>query len=573
MSHIAVLDQETINQIAAGEVIERPASVVKELIENAVDAKASTITAEIREGGIHLIRITDNGCGIAKEEVATAFLRHSTSKIRRVEDLLTVSSLGFRGEALSSIAAVAKVELLTKTRSSFTGVRYVIEGGKEKGCFEIGCPEGTTFLVRDLFYNLPARRKFLKTPTTEAGYVCELIERLAISHPEISFKFINNNKTVLHTSGNGNRKDAIYYIYGREIASQLLPVVWNEKGIQIEGFLGKPSISRSNRTYENYFINGRYIRSLLLYKTIEEAYQPYMMQHKYPFTVLSIAIDHAKIDVNVHPTKMELRFSEGDVVSHVVFTAIRETLLGHNLIPEVSLGLTSNLEPLETKETKNIDRVQESTDFVQQSLSLKPTALANQYRIIGQLFSTYWLIEVENQLWMIDQHAAHEKVLYEKTVKRLKEQKPLAQMLNPPVILSLSIREKEALLTYQTILEQLGFTIEPFGGKEYSVRSVPMDLFGLQGKEVLLEFIDTLVQEVPKEIDCSLKTSNLILERIASLSCKAAVKGNHRLSEPQAKALIDELMTLENPFHCPHGRPVIISMTKYEIEKKFKRVI
>ncbi len=625
---IAVLDEATINEIAAGEVVERPASVVKELIENAIDAGASAITAEIREGGIRLIRITDNGCGMEKEDAQIAFLRHSTSKIRKATDLLTVSSLGFRGEALSSIAAVAQVELLTKTRTSFTGVRYVIEGGEEKGCFEIGCPEGTTFLVHNLFYNTPARRKFLKSPTTEAGYVSELIERLAVSHPEISFKFINNNKTILHTSGNRNLKDIIYYVYGREIATQLLPVFWEEEGISIGGFLGKPVISRGNRNYENYFINGRYIKSSLLYKAIEEAYKPYTMQYKYPFTVLHLTIDHSKIDVNVHPTKMELRFSDGEALYHAVFTAVKEALAGHNLIVEAvfekapkekyipienipepfesnkklqiegTLGLKDQkpirketleqVEPhpagnsiydnLTTKEELNRQmhkaREQVIKEFNQTNLfepernELSKTdkvRKAKGYRIIGQLFSTYWMVESEQKLFMIDQHAAHEKILYEHTIKKLKGKETLSQMLNPPIVLSLSIREEEAILTHKQILEQLGFTIESFGSREYFVRSIPADMFGLEGKDLLLEFIDDLVTEVSKE------TPDSILEKIASLSCHAAVKGNHSLSKEEARALIDELMTLENPYHCPHGRPVIISMTKQEIEKKFKR--
>lgn len=685
MAKIAVLDQKTINQIAAGEVVERPSSVVKELIENAIDAGASAVTVEIREGGIRFIRITDNGCGIEKNEVPFAFLRHSTSKIRSVEDLMTTSSLGFRGEALSSIAAVAQVELVTKTRTSFIGSRYIIEGGEEKGCYEIGCPEGTTFLVRNLFYNTPARRKFLKSPVTEAGYISDLIERLAVSHPEISFKFINNNKTILHTSGNRNLKDIIYHVYGREITSQLLPLDDETTETSIHGWIGKPVISRGNRNYENYFINGRYIRSSLISKAIEEAYKPYTMQHKYPFTVLHLTVDSSKVDVNVHPTKMELRFSEGETIYRAVFNAIRTALSGRTLIPDAALSkekkekpnIPGNIpEPFETKRklveegalglkqqkpirpetgqealpipagssiyeefsahlpaeetgsTKeglqqyaqtareraleqmvqsnlfNDNTKIKSTSFSSAepivrettvSAETSPVTLAvteseqqtlfqenlketekeaflkkesvKRHKIIGQLFSTYWLVEFEQQLFIIDQHAAHEKILYERTINRLKEKEFLSQLLSPPIILSLSLKEEEVVLSQKEILGQLGFTIEPFGGREYAVSSIPADMFGLEGKELLLEFLDDLAEEAPKG------TPDIILERIASLSCKAAVKGNKRLSVEEAKTLIDELMTLENPFHCPHGRPTIISMTKYEIEKKFKRIV
>lgn len=685
MAEIAVLDQKTINQIAAGEVVERPSSVVKELIENAIDAGASAVTVEIREGGIRFIRITDNGCGIEKNEVPFAFLRHSTSKIRSVEDLMTTSSLGFRGEALSSIAAVAQVELVTKTRTSFIGSRYIIEGGEEKGCYEIGCPEGTTFLVRNLFYNTPARRKFLKSPVTEAGYISDLVERLAVSHPEISFKFINNNKTILHTSGNRNLKDIIYHVYGREITSQLLPIDDETTETSIHGWIGKPVTSRGNRNYENYFINGRYIRSSLISKAIEEAYKPYTMQHKYPFTVLHLTVDSSKVDVNVHPTKMELRFSEGETIYRAVFNAIRTALSSRTLIPDTALSkekkekpnISRNIpEPFENKRklveegalglkqqkpirpetgqealpipagssiyeefpaylpaeetgsTKeglqqyaqtareraleqmvqsnlfNDNTKIESTSFSSAepivrettvSAETSPVTLAvteseqqtlfqenlketeketflkkesvKRHKIIGQLFSTYWLVEFEQQLFIIDQHAAHEKILYERTINRLKEKEFLSQLLSPPIILSLSLREEEVVLSQKEILGQLGFTIEPFGGREYAVSSIPADMFGLEGKELLLEFLDDLAEEAPKG------TPDIILERIASLSCKAAVKGNKRLSVEEAKTLIDELMTLENPFHCPHGRPTIISMTKYEIEKKFKRIV
>ena len=675
MSKIALLDQSTINKIAAGEVVERPAAVVKELVENAIDAGANGITIEIKEGGISFIRITDNGIGIAKEEIPIAFKRHSTSKIRSAEDLITVSSLGFRGEALASIAAVAQVELLTKTAGALTGSRYLIEGGKEvlgEGKVEeIGCPEGTTFLVRNLFYNTPARRKFLKSAMTEAGYVSDLVERLAISHPNISFKFMNNNQVKLHTSGNGQMKDVIYQVYGRDIAREQLLVEEETELLKISGFIGKPVISRGNRNYMNYFINGRYIKSQLINRAIEEAYKPYTMAHRYPFTCLNIEMDSQMIDVNVHPTKMEVRFTNQEQIFRTIFDALSLALRGKELIPEISLKKEKEKkeevkqavvkkEPVKAAEPFEVKR-QES--ILKQSVFLKPEVktetkvempkpeinpeikpepkvevakqelpkteikpeipkadkdisvlketitpygiskpqeesqekaenLKNdspetdspkqlelfeekllsrenvkEHRIIGQFFNTYWLVEFQDKLFMIDQHAAHEKVLYEKTMKALAEKEFTSQMVQPPIILTLNMREEEVLKNNMAVFEKLGFEIEHFGGKEYSVYAIPANLYGIGQKELLLEMIDDLVAEDGKH------NPDILLEKVASLSCKAAVKGRMKLSIEEAKELIDQLLTLENPYHCPHGRPTIVSMTKYEIEKKFKRII
>ena len=349
MPNIHVLDQNTINKIAAGEVIERPASVVKELLENAIDAKATAVTVEIRDGGSSFIRVTDNGCGIEKDEIPLAFLRHSTSKIQSVEDLFTVSSLGFRGEALSSIAAVGQVELITKTSRSMTGNRYQIEGGEERGMEEIGAPDGTTFIVRNLFYNTPVRRKFLKTPMTEGAHVADLVEKIALSHPEISIRFIQNNQNKLHTSGNHNLKDIIYTVYGREITGNLIPVSVSGEAFSVEGFIGKPVIARSNRNFENYYINGRYIKSNIINKAIEEAYKPFMMQHKYPFTMLHIKIEPEFLDVNVHPTKMELRFQNGENVFRMVRDTVAEALRHKELIPKVALEEQRDRKPAAEK--------------------------------------------------------------------------------------------------------------------------------------------------------------------------------------------------------------------------------
>lgn len=600
---IALLDEATVNKIAAGEVVERPAAVVKELVENAIDAGASAITVEIKEGGLGFIRVTDNGCGIPMEEIRLAFTRHSTSKIRSAEDLLYVSSLGFRGEALASIAAVAQVELVTKTKAMLVGSRYAIEGGQEKALEEIGCPDGSTFLARNLFFNTPARRKFLKSAMTEAGYVNDLVERLAISHPEISFKFINNNQIKLKTSGNSNRKEIIYQVYGREIAGQLLEIDKEKDGLRLVGYIGKPVVSRGNRNYMNYFVNGRYVKSMILNKAVEEAYKPYTMAHRYPFVSVLLEIETSRIDVNVHPAKMEIRISKQEEVFQFVYDTISEALSHRELIPEVSLDLPKRAakkeklaakaelqpqaqqlsapEPFEVKRRQEEEEqrqlsvpkmVQEEANLYQQQLDLFEEGLlskeaAKEHRIIGQLFNTYWILEYKDKMFLVDQHAAHEKVLFERTMRALKDKPGISQRLAPPIIISLTLREEEALLGHKEALLRLGFEIEHFGGKEYSVRAVPGDLYGIAAKELLLELVDSLVEEDGK------KQPDLVLERVASMSCKAAVKGNQRLSPIEARALLDELMTLENPYHCPHGRPVIVSMAKAEIERKFKRIV
>lgn len=643
---IQVLDQVTIDKIAAGEVIERPASIVKELVENAIDAKATAIVVEIKEGGISFIRITDNGCGMEKEDVPYAFLRHSTSKIRSVDDLSHISSLGFRGEALSSIAAVSQVELITKPKESIFGTVYRIEGGKEISIDETGAPDGTTFLIRQLFYNTPARRKFLKTAMTEASHVGDLLTRLSLSHPEISFQFINNGQSKLHTSGNGNLKDVIYHIYGREITSHLLPVSYNANGIQISGFVGEPIISRGNRNFENYFINGRYVKSNIISKAIEDAYKDFTMQHKYPFTVLHLSVDGETVDVNVHPTKMELRFSNQQQVYNCVCEAVGKALHQEELIPHVELPdphppkaaempeskipssgekgkkdldyfMTKMRERVlsyheqnsaaEVKDRKEIfkperqaDRIKEAVNYrktieekeipaparppvpesVQQQVEQKAEQLnffdeklltkkaVAEYKIIGQVFETYWLVEFRDDLYIIDQHAAHERVLYEKTLAGMKTRDFTSQMISPPIILDLSMKEAQLLNKYIDRFTRIGFEIEEFGQDSYAVRAVPDNLFSIAKKELLMEMIDNLSDELVTEI-----TPDIIDEKVASMSCKAAVKGNMKLSAAEVETLIGELLELDNPYHCPHGRPTIIAMSKRELEKKFKRIV
>ena len=607
---IQILDEITINKIAAGEVIDRPASVVKELVENAIDALATAVTIEIKDGGISFIRITDNGGGIEKADMKNAFLRHATSKIKTAEDLLSISSLGFRGEALSSIASVSMVELISKTKSGFMGCRYEIKGGAEGEIEDVGVPEGTTFIVRNLFYNTPARKKFLKSSVTEAGYISDIVQKIALSHPEIGIRFINNGKHMLNTSGNGNLKDVIYQIYGRDITANLLEINAVNSLFKVQGYIGKPLISRGNRNFENYFINGRYIKSGIINKAIEEGYKNFMMQHKYPFTTLLFQIEPEFIDVNVHPAKMEMRFQNGEKIYPEILRAVRDTLTGKDLVPEVKIEKKSKSEenwiPLkkevekspeifETRRRQEIKNeifvnqtvpssvVSEGTIYHQKNTSEiieKPEQMTLfndkllskearlHHKIVGQVFETYWIVEYGEKLFIIDQHAAHEKVLFERTMAKLRTKENLSQELNPPIILNLSIREAEVVKKYQKELLNLGYEIEGFGGNDYAVHSVPFDLYSLAGQELLMEMIDHLTDENGIK-----GSSDLIMEKIASMSCKAAVKGNSRLSAGEADRLIDELLTLENPYNCPHGRPTIISMSKYELEKKFKRII
>lgn len=601
MPAINLLDKETINKIAAGEVVERPGAVVKELVENAIDAGASAITVEIKDGGLSLIRITDNGCGMEKEEIPKAFLRHSTSKISSAEDILTVGTLGFRGEALSSIAAIAQVELLSCTPRSISGSRYVIEGGIEKKIEDAGCPRGTTFLVRNLFYNAPVRKKFLKSNMTEGTYINGIMEKFAISHPGIAFSFIINNQRKLATSGNGNQRDVIYQIYGRDITANLLKIEREDKesGLILRGYTGKPQIVRGNRNYMNYFVNGRYIKSNVINHAIEQAYESYVMGRKYPFCVLDLLVDAKRVDVNVHPAKMEVRFDEGEIIHDFIYDTISSALREKELIQKVSLstareenrerkeretehkkevGKRSVAEPFEEeyKKMESLPIMKEEAPYIEEdknacqtdfldSPMLSPQA-RKRHKIIGQLFETYWIVEYEDKMFLIDQHAAHEKVIYEKKLKAYRERESFSQVITP-LILTLGMEEARVVSENKDFLTQIGFEIEHFGGNEYVVRAVPADLPVINEKEVLLEIIDGFLEEGNKFEPES------ILAKLASMSCKAAVKGNSKLSLIEAEGLIDSLMELENPYNCPHGRPTIISMSKYEIERKFKRII
>ena len=614
MRAIAVLDQVTIDKIAAGEVVERPSSVVKELVENAIDAGASAVTVEIKDGGKTFLRITDNGSGIPKSQVLLAFLRHATSKIQKVEDLQEIASLGFRGEALSSICAVSQVELITKTASDMAGVRYIIEGGIEKSIEDIGAPEGTTFLVRNLFYNVPARSKFLKTAATEGGYISSLMEQIALSHPEISFKYMMNGQVKLHTSGNGNQKDVIYQIYGRDITRELMEIHFKNELMEIHGYIGKPTVSRGNRNFENYYINGRYVKNKILMRAIEDAYKGFLMQHQFPFVSLQISMTGNGLDVNVHPAKMEVRFSREQEIYQTLYRVLSDALYQRELIPEVSFErkqpqkketqklskasipepfeksrLTQPVQPKVLRETvsypsiavkqsdittkpksENKIQIEKSKPAFHQESFFEQPMLSEQarrkHKLIGQLFDTYWLVQYEESFYIIDQHAAHEKVLYERIVKELENSTVHAQYLSPPIVISLSMEEEELLKTHKQLFEEFGFDLEHFGGREYNIRAVPSNLYGINQKALFLELLGDLDKD-------GKQTPDILLHKLATTACKAAVKGNQRLSPAEADRLIDELLQLENPYHCPHGRPTIISMTKTELEKKFRRIV
>lgn len=668
---IKVLDQSTINKIAAGEVVERPSSVVKELVENAIDAGATAITVEIKEGGMSFIRITDNGAGIEKEEVPTAFVRHATSKIMTIEDLLSVSSLGFRGEALASIAAVSQVECITKTVHALMGIRYEIHGSKEISSEEIGAPAGTTIIVRNLFYNVPARKKFLKTAMTEGSYITELITRLSLSHPEVSFKYIMNGSNKIATSGNGKLQDVIYHIYGKDVSANLLPVKRSVGDFTVEGYIGKAYVSKGNRSFEHYFVNGRYIRSNIVTKAIEEAYKSFVMIHKFPFTALHFTLDSNKLDVNVHPTKMEFKYADGEQLFGFVKESVRKALLEEEMIQDVSLRTAkeeraitieqqrqSTLrvpEPFEKearvvryqqavashqaeiqKRTQQaqasqnipkpeIPKTNQKTDisqansqkepFIKQDTSRivqqiqpefpmekeKPIDTNSQntgvpvkaedtppegtneqmvmpveqfisedarkkHRLIGQVFKTYWMIEYDEKLYIVDQHAAHEKVMFERLMKQQQNKQVLSQQLLPPKVLHLDSVEYEAVHSRMELFEQTGFDIEDFGDDSIVVRAVPDDIMGVDPQFLFDSLLNALTEDRGK------LSIDFFVEKLSSMACKAAIKGNTEITAMEADKLIDEMLALDNPYNCPHGRPTMISLTKTELERKFKRI-
>jgi DNA mismatch repair protein MutL len=676
MAFINELDKNTIDQIAAGEVVERPASVVKELVENAIDSGATAVTVEIKGGGIDMIRVSDNGSGIEKSQIRKAFKRHATSKLKSIEDLYSIHSLGFRGEALSSISSVAQVDLITKTADELVGTRYCINGGEEAAFEEIGAPEGTTLIVRNLFFNTPARKKFLKTPQTEASYIGDVMEHLALDNPTVSFHYINNKDDKFSTSGNGDLKEIIYRIYGRDISVSLVPISISENGMTLEGYLGEPSINRSNRNFEIFFVNGRYIRDKVISKALEEGYKQYLMMHKFPFAVLHLRMEPSFVDVNVHPAKLEVRFNNQTQLYEFIRTGVEETLRAHEMIPDALLSekeeirdasaavkasneaelsaaasevkLSKTAEAAKDTDESKIDekapsaelpplpfeklrfeqhRISSDTPVYARGVKAEPIKIEDSnksavwtrifgdydgseadknehpspiiksedavviekkpvqlnlfdekvlsrenvkdYKVLGQLFGTYWIIAYKDKMLLMDQHAAHEKVNYERMIKRFKSGEMLSQMVNPPVIVALTSAEEELFLKYRQYFEKLGFNIENFGGREYAMRAIPVDLFGCENeKDMFIQILDELSHDTNLD-----RTPDVINYRIAGMACKASVKGNTDMSVLELEALLDELLTLDNPYNCPHGRPTIISMSKYEIDKKFKRVV
>ena len=589
---IQVLSKNTIDQIAAGEVIERPASVVKELTENAIDAGASAISVEIKKGGISEIRITDNGCGIPVKQIHTAFLRHATSKLREAKELDSIHSLGFRGEALSSIAAVSMVTMITKASEEDFGSQFMIEGGEEGELQEIGAPDGTTFIVRNLFYNTPARKKFLKSQQTESGYVQSMMEHLALSHPEISFRFSTDGRERLQTSGNGKIEDVVYQIFGREIVKNLLPIEQKTEYYSLKGFLGNYTVNRGNRDFENFFVNGRLVEDKILRKAVEEGYRGFLMQHQFPFAVLFFQFPDGTIDVNVHPAKKEIRMDHGPEVLSLLSAAVHERLTRRDDIIAVTLTKEKKEDhvtpkvsalPFEEKHLKQVNRaVEEHAASV-----LKDTAISRYteevtkpvqmsfiseksrpfYRIIGQVFDTYWMFEYDGKLYILDQHAAHEKVNYERLMASLKNKTMTSQMVSPALIITLSIQEAEALEEHRADIEALGFAFESFGGHEYRITATPGNLYSIDTKHL---FMDLAAQAVSWKAD---EESALIRERVATIACKASIKGNQRISQMELEKLLDELLMLDEPFHCPHGRPTMVSLTRDELDKMFKRIV
>ena len=648
MREIKELDQSVIDKIAAGEVVERPASVIKELTENAIDAGATAISVEIEGGGIDLIRVTDNGSGIPEDQIETAFLRHATSKLRTAEELSSIGSLGFRGEALSSIAAVSKVEVFTKTEDEIAGCHYIIEGGKEIEKQSKAAPDGTTFIVRSLFYNTPARRKFLKSPTTEGNYIRDLLEKLALSHPDIAFKFRANRADKFVTVGDGKLLDAVYCVYGRSIANHLIAVDSYEDGIHITGFLGKSELNRGNRTMEIFFVNQRLVKSQLLSKALEAGGEGFVMKHQYPFAILFLDFDRALVDVNVHPTKQEVRFLDEPLVYKLVSETVHNAYSGGDTVRDTSdftkeakaqeskkedlrqnapepfekqrlsqikeaiTHQIANDSPYERKYDRNsVDRFLSdrrstlseespngtpSGNFQVENPYDKPAAVeddsafdapmrketigkqyeqtafiskesAINHRLIGLAFDTYWIFEYNDALFLVDQHAAHEKVNYERLMRHLKDREMTSEMISPSIVISLTRQEKESVFDHIDAFEDLGFRISDFGENEVALEAVPGNLLDIDPRELftnVLQGIDDWSRE---------KVPQIVREKIASMSCKAAVKGNQPISATEMDNLFMEMMQADEPYHCPHGRPTVVRISKEELDRRFRRIV
>ncbi|HHU89544.1 MAG TPA: DNA mismatch repair endonuclease MutL [Clostridiaceae bacterium] len=633
MSKIVILDENTANQIAAGEVIERPASVVKEMVENSIDAGATQITVEIRNGGISYIRVTDNGSGIEKDDLEFAFERHATSKIRRIEDLEDLSTMGFRGEALASIASVSQLEVTSKTEDALTGTTLKMEGGRVISIHQTGSPKGTSFIVRNLFYNTPARYKFLKRDSTEAGYISDIIQRLALANPGISFKFIQNNRTQLHTPGNHDLLSVIYSIFGKDIAKSVLPVSYKSEGFVLEGFIGKPEIARGNRNNQSIFLNGRYIKSKVITKALEDAYKTMLMQNKFPFCVLHLKSPAESYDVNVHPQKLEVRFVNESSVYSAVYHGVKGTLLRETGIREFE-PKTSEIEvknnppvniPLMEPRVNRKTRPETSAEFPKQSTlfdrmpeipvkieeqdcnvpgeiekkcykethyiteneiieetkasqeigTLKETIQTTEKAslqellnatIVGQVFDTYILLQCGNNLYIIDQHAAHERIRYEYIKQRHANNQNFSQIMLEPVIIKLTANEYDFVMEKQSAFQSIGFEIEAFGSNTVIIRSIPDFYENSFSVSDFNEILDRWIQTGSAQSDISDETLYMI-------SCKGALKANRPLSKEEILGLIENLCALENPYTCVHGRPVILTMEKKEFEKRFKRIL
>ncbi len=630
MPKIELLDEVTINKIAAGEVIERPLSVVKELVENSIDAGASAITVEIKGGGTDFIRVTDNGAGIPSAEIRQAFMPHATSKIRSADDLFDIRSLGFRGEALSTIAAVAQTEIVTKTKDQLTGILYKVDGGREVSCEEVGCADGTTFIARNLFLHVPARRKFLKSAVTEAGYITEFIQKIAIERSDIAFKYVINNDNKLVTTGNGSVKDNIYRVYGRDISDALIPVAASDNGMSVTGYIAKPLVARNNRSQEVFFVNGHAVSDKVLEKAVEAAYKPFLMQHKFPFVFLFFSLDPGMVDVNVHPRKTEVKYSLGSVVFDFVERTTEQALRSIELINKVELAPEIKpeykaeekaFEPFEHQGPADIDHlasfyredngntgngtsaggffvetgepdpvVQEEAEELKVKESRETSAVRDtepaavqmdlfedriitpskrpEFRIVGCVFDTYWIIEHKDRMLLIDQHAAHEKVMYEEFVKKYENKKVVSQYVDPPVMITVSGRQEETVERYAEEFSSLGFEIERFDGNDYALRAVPSGFMKLNDKELFTGLLDEL-----SELKDDTKDVSVIRDRLAQMSCKAAVKGGRRISPAEADELFCKLLALDNPYNCPHGRPTMVEFTEHDLEKFFKRIV
>lgn len=636
---IHVLGTDTVNQIAAGEVIERPSSIVKELVENAIDAHASQVTVEIREGGIEYLRVSDNGDGIAEDDLKNAFLPHATSKIRSLSDLESIMSFGFRGEALSSIAAVSDVELITKTKEDFFSHRILVKGGEIGKVEEVAGVDGSTFLIRNLFYNVPARKKFLYSESTESNRVEDIVEKLALANHQVSFHFIRDGKTRFQSLGSSRMQDIVYSIYGKEQSKESLPLegayypssITGMPTVHIRGLLGRPNVTRANRQFELFFVNGRYVHDALLSRALEDAYKPFLMQHKFPFAILFLDITPSLMDVNVHPQKLEVRFQNREQIYQAVFNAVNVALSHANLIDQNPLSpflqeekaekkigipkregnrdeesivpltepslrklseerrtvysefdLTKSLEKHSLSEEQqslaepgvpfDAPKTEKQTKWnsipKQESLFSAPflsEEARKSHRIIGEIFRTYWLIEYAESLYIMDQHAAHEKVNFERMMKRKREKKQMSQNILP-LSIHLQNKEKEILFTYSRTFQEMGYQWDEEAGG-VRLTAIPVDFPSVNKEEVFLEILDGLSE------DSEQLSGESLYNKIASMSCKAAIKGNQQISFQECDALLDELLQLENPFACPHGRPTIIAFRKQDLEKMFKRIV